>query len=137
MIVEKKITGNFAKIGEDIKDGDLLTILDGGQETPNNFNPKKTRYVFTVQIANREEKQININQKSINLLIDAGWGEDTNKWIGRSVKAWVFRQLIDKKVCNVLYVTDPKFNVEGQPINAEIPTVESESVRPPLSAYGI
>ena len=133
MLVQKQAVGNFAKVGEEIKDGDLLTIKDEGREEPNKFNPDKVRYVFTVQLRSGEDKQTNFNQKSINLLIDAGWGQDTTKWIGRSVRAWVFRQLIDKKVCNVLYVTDPQFDVEGKPLQGEIPIVESDF--PPPSAY--
>ena len=94
--------GEYAKKGEDIKDGDLITILDEGQVVTGDYGD---RMVFKVETLNGP-KNLSFNQKSMNNLIDA-FGDDTVVWIGKKVKIWMIRALVSGKFQQVVYLASP------------------------------
>jgi hypothetical protein len=110
MKVQKKVTvGNFAKKGEDFKDGDLLTILDAGQVVTGNYGEQ---YVFLMRMPSGDERNVTVNQTSMNKLID-GNGDDTEGWKGKKVRAWLNRENVSGKFVQVLYLTMPNQDLEG------------------------
>jgi hypothetical protein len=110
MKVQKKVTvGNFAKKGEDFKDGDLLTILDAGQVVNGNYGEQ---YVFLMRMPNGDERNVTVNQTSMNRLID-GYSEDTEQWKGKRIRAWLNRENVSGKFVQVLYLTMPNQDLEG------------------------
>jgi len=107
MIYQKKSVGvgNFASKGKgaDIEHEDIITILDEGKTVDGTYGPQE---VFLIQIANGEERNININQTSINKLVDA-FGEDSVGWVGQKVKAWILQENVSGTFRQVLYLTHP------------------------------
>ena len=91
--------GDYAKKGEDIKDGDLVTILDEGQMVTGDYGD---RMVFKIETRNGP-KNLSFNQKSMNNLIDF-LGDDTVAWIGKKVKIWMVRALVSGKFQQVVYL---------------------------------
>lgn len=102
MKVQKVVraSGEYAKINQDIKDGDTIKILDEGQIVTGDYGD---RHVFKVNTKNGE-KNLTMNQTSLNNLIDA-LGDDTSKWIGQDIKAWVIRQSVSGQLKNICYLT--------------------------------
>ncbi len=104
MKYQKKVSvGAFAKKGVDIMDGDRITIANEGKEVVGQFGPQD---VFLVRLKSGEEKNINVNQTSINGLVDA-YGEDSLQWIGKIVKVWLITQNVAGKFVKVLYISHP------------------------------
>lgn len=105
MILKKKISvdGEFAKINEDIKDGDIIKILDEGKKIEGKFGEQ---VVFKVETGNGE-KILSFNQTTKNNLIDY-LGEDTSKWVDKEVKAWVMKVSVSGKMRNAVYLSNPK-----------------------------
>ena len=96
--------GDYAKKGEDIKDGDLITILDEGQMVSGDYGD---RMVFKIETRNGP-KNLSFNQKSMNNLIDF-LGDDTVAWIGKRVKIWMVRALVSGKFQQVVYLASPSW----------------------------
>lgn len=108
MHVEKKVTtpGNWAKLGIDYKQGDIIKLLDSGRMVKGEFQGRpREQLVFKAGFVTGE-KSIAINQTSINHLVDA-YGDDTDAWEGREVKVWVVKQNIKGKLVDVTYLTAP------------------------------
>lgn len=101
MKVQKKVSaqGEFAKPGEDIKDGDSITILDGGTETTGKFGDQ---IVYKVKTRNGD-KNLGINQTSVNAFIDA-FGDETDNWVGKVVGANLIKALVSGTMRNVVYL---------------------------------
>ena len=109
MKVKKRTSvGQFAKVGEDFNDGDVLQILDEGQEIEGEYG---TQTVFQVRLPNESSKNLSFNQTSLNKLIDA-YGDDTEKWKGESVKVWAVNQMVSGKMRKVVYLTSPAQSLE-------------------------
>lgn len=105
MQFKKKVSvGQFAKKGVDIVDGDRITIANEGKTVEGQFGQQD---VFLVKLKSGEEKNINVNQTSINGLIDA-FGEDSIQWIGKEVKVWLINQNVAGKFVKVLYISHPE-----------------------------
>lgn len=102
MLLEKKVSvrGEWAKINEDIKDKDVITIKDAG--TTDNSGTYGERQVFTVETRNGD-KILSFNQTSINNLVDA-YGGSTEAWIGKGAIAYVVKQSIAGSLKNVCYL---------------------------------
>lgn len=124
MKVEKKATGrgNFAKKGEDIKDGDIIEILDEGEKAEGQWGLQD---VFLIKTAGGEEKNVNVNQTSMNNLIDA-YGDETKEWIGKKAKAWILTQNVSGTFRKVLYFTHPDRALDDDmdDVNAEAQTAK-------------
>lgn len=91
--------GEWAKVGEDLIDGGMVKILDAGKEVPGEFGD---RTVFKVNTVNGD-KNMSFNQTTINNLIDA-FGEDSENYIGQSVKVYVVKAMVSGKLRNVVYL---------------------------------
>ena len=103
MKVEKKIiVGSFAKRGVDYKDGDVVKILNDGAVVEGKFGPQ---HLFKMGFLTGE-KNLGINQTSLNKLIDA-FGDDTAGWVRKDVKLWVVKQNVAGRFTDVTYVTAP------------------------------
>ena len=101
----KKVSvGAFAKKNVDIKNGDLVTIANEGKQIEGLYGVQN---VFLIKLTNGEEKNISVNQTSMNSLIDS-FGEDSIKWVGQKVKVWIIKQNVSGKFLDVLYIADPK-----------------------------
>lgn len=100
----KKVSvGAFAKKGVDVKNGDTVTIANEGKKVQGQFGEQD---VFLIKLSNGEEKNVNVNQTSINGLIDA-YGEDSTHWIGKNVKVWLIKSNVAGKFVDVLYIAHP------------------------------
>lgn len=96
--------GEYARKGEDIKDGDLITILDEGQNVTGDYGD---RMVFKIETKNGP-KNLSFNQKSMNNLIDS-LGDDTVNWIGKKVKITMVRAMVSGKFQQIVYLADPSW----------------------------
>jgi hypothetical protein len=111
--------GEFAKVNEDYRDGDTMTIQDAGQVISGDFGD---RHVFKISTKNGD-KNLTFNQTSMNNLIDA-FGDDTSAWVGKDVRAFVVKQMVGDGLKNVSYLAaadwvmtdDGKFVPEGHPV---------------------
>jgi hypothetical protein len=97
------IRGEFAKIGQDIRDGDIITILDGGTVITGQFGEQTA---FHIQNPAGKELVLSFNQSSINNLIDA-YGEDSESWKGKQARAWVVKMMVSNSLKNVAYLAHP------------------------------
>ena len=123
----------YAKKGEDIKDGDIIKILDSGQMVPGKFGGEN----LTIQISTRNgDRSLSLNQTSVNNLIQL-YGDETEKWIGGTAKVFMIRALVSGKMSNVTYLAgnDWEMNDDGkfvkqmsqnQSFDDEIPTIHIE-----------
>ena len=105
MSVYKKYVsvGSFAKKGEDIKDGDIIKIASEGKKLEGDYGE---RDVFLVKLANGEEKNVGVNQTTINNLVEA-YGEESRIWIGKEAKVWLIKMMVSGKMVTVLFLSHP------------------------------
>ena len=95
--------GKFAKKGEDIKNGDIVEIVDEGNKVQGKYGEQDVFKIKTVQ----GEFLININGTSINNMIDA-YGPDSKDWVGKKVKIWLIQDFKDGKLIWKMYLTHPE-----------------------------
>lgn len=124
MKIQKKtsIAGQWAKLGKDFDEGDLITILDEGNVVSGEYGDA---LVFKVNTRGGD-RNMRFNQTSQNYLVDA-FGEDSSSWKGKEVKIWVFDQNISGKMRSVIYLTAKtwkKIRVDGE---VKLVSGESES----------
>jgi len=100
---KQSVSGEFAKKGEDINDGDVIKFLDKGKEVEGKFGAQR---VFKIETVDGDEKLVSVNQTSINYLIPK-YGDDTEKWIGKEIKVWINRENVAGQQRKVLYFTHP------------------------------
>jgi hypothetical protein len=104
-IYTKKVSvGAFLKKGEDIKDGDILTIANEGKQIEGQFGVQD---MFLVKTKDGKEGNVSFNQTSLNGCIDA-YGPDAVNWIGKEVKAHSIKQNVAGKFLNVWYFSHPE-----------------------------
>jgi hypothetical protein len=101
------------KCDADIKDGDIVKILDEGTTVPDKFNQGKSKQSFKIETRNGVKIK-DFNATTLNNLIDA-YGKDTKQWVGKEIKMWIFK----------VPSTDPtkpgfKYNVYSAPIDWEM-----------------
>ncbi len=121
MIMQKKVSMGMAfarkkayeyegkKYEADVKDGDILTVLDEGQVIIGQYGEQ---HVFKVKTRNGE-KALTLNQKSINNLVDS-FGEDSNGWINKDVKAWVLKAMVSGKLSLIVYLSHPDAEMDEE-----------------------
>jgi len=129
MKVQKRVSiqGEWAKVKEDINEGDLIKILDEGKVISGDYGD---RNVFKIETKNGEKIQ-SFNQTTTNYLIDA-FGDETEKWIGKKVKVWIVKSNVGGKIRNVVYLTAPDW-VEGSdgyypPSGGNIPVIDEDEI---------
>lgn len=121
MIMQKKVSMGMAfarkkayeyegkKYEADVKDGDIVTVLDEGQVIIGQYGEQ---HVFKVKTRNGE-KALTLNQKSINNLVDS-FGEDSNGWINKDVKAWVLKAMVSGKLSLIVYLSHPDAEMDEE-----------------------
>lgn len=108
-IYNKKVSvGQFAKKGEDYKDGDILVVANEGKQIEGKFGSQD---VFLVKLPKGEEKNITFNQTTINNMIDA-FTKDSTKWVGKEVKVWLILQNVQGKMVKVTYLSHPEADID-------------------------
>ena len=127
----KKISlGQFLRKGEDICDGDFVTIANEGKQMPGEYGVQD---IFLVKLEDGREGNVGFNQTSINNLID-GFGDDSINGIGKKVKIVVIKQNVQGKIRPVYYFLHPNTELDeesGQFIildksQESIPVIENE-----------
>lgn len=104
MKYQKKVSaGPFAKKGVDINNNDIITIANEGKKVEGQFGEQD---VFLVKLKTGEEKNIKLNQTSINAMVDA-YGEDSIHWIGKHAKVWIIKAMVAGRFQDVMYVSHP------------------------------
>lgn len=79
------IGGDFLK-ADDLKGGEVVTIIDEGHEAEIQVTEKKTRKVknFGVEIDGKE-KTYTPNIFALRILVEA-WGDESTKWVNQQFK---------------------------------------------------
>lgn len=92
MDLSKSVTsGTFAKADIDIKQGDVITIMDEGVSEPSQVytlpdGTPKINYNFTIKLVDGKMMKLTINKTSLKNLVGT-LGAETGDWIGKEVKA--------------------------------------------------
>lgn len=86
----------FAKVGEDIKSGDVLEILNGGRMMQTQFGEQ---FMIFMRLANGLEKEVRVNKRNSNKFVDA-WGPETEDWIGKKLKV----EIKEERMGKVMYM---------------------------------
>lgn len=115
--ISEGIGGDYAKVGKDIRDGDIVKILDAGQVQVSRFKDEdgksKDEYVFKVRTKDTPPLNLTMNKTSrVNL--GKGWGNETLEWVDKKAKAFVVKQMVGDGLKNVLYLAP-----EGWEMNDE------------------
>jgi hypothetical protein len=137
-IYKKRISlGAFAKKGEDIKDGDIITIANEGKQIEGQFG---TQDIFLIKLVDGQEKNFSFNSTSMNNMIDV-FGEDSKNWIGKQVKVWAILSNVQGKMIKVYYLSHPEAEItdDGEFVipgkkkiemkDEEIPIIEDEEIK--------
>ena len=96
---KKESVGSFLKKGEDIKDGDIITIANEGKEQEGEYGVQN---IFLVKLKDGREGNVGFNQTTINGLVDA-FGENALEWVGKEVKVLKVKQNVSGKFRDVYY----------------------------------
>jgi hypothetical protein len=124
MKYQKKVSlGSWLKKGEDVKDGDLITIANEGKKTTGEYGEQD---VFLMKTGDKEGN-ISINQTSINNWIDA-FGDDSINWIGKEVKVMVVKQNVQGKIRPVYYFLHPDTILDDESGEFIIPNKSKEAI---------
>lgn len=111
MEIQKKVGGGvpFArkeayewekvKFEADIKDGDLVTILNEGVIEPNKYGGES--HMFHIKTRNGDKK-VGFNQRTLNVLHDE-LGKDSKDWVNKDVNVILEKTTIAGKRCIVAY----------------------------------
>lgn len=110
MKVQKKesVGGEFAKKGEDIKEGDVVKLKGEGQWIDGQFGQQ---FVMPIETPAGEVKNVNFNQTTINILHDE-FGEDTLDWIDREVIIRVKRDVVAGKKVDIYYFVTSEWDFD-------------------------
>lgn len=102
-----RVGGEFAKKGEDITNGDIVTIKSEGQYIEGQFGQQ---FVVKVETKNGD-KNVNFNQTTINILHDE-LGDDTTKWIDKEVTIRVKKDVVAGKKVDIYYFVTPNWDFD-------------------------
>lgn len=113
------------KYEADLKDGDVIKILDGGNVEMGKFGEQKN---FTIKTRNGEKK-LAFNQTTINVLIEE-FGDETEKWIGREVRVLIVKKMIagEKAIIPYLIVDGWILDEYGELVKGEKVATEREEI---------
>jgi len=134
---KESVSGTYAKKGQDINDGDFITINSAGKIVEGQFGSQN---VFEIKTA-KGEFLMSFNQTSINSLVDA-FGEESENWIGKKVAVHSIKQNVAGKFINVYYVAPEGYEmgengfekiIKGTTAEEEVPIIgEDGEVMPPF-----
>ena len=139
--ISEGVAGDWAKAGKDIKNGDIVKILDSGQVLPSGYKDEdgksKDQYVFKIRTKDTPPLNVALNKTSrINL--GKGWGTETLEWVDKKCVAFVVKQMVGDGLKNVLYLAPEGWEMDEDtgdffdPNAPETPTPKVAS-RPSLS----
>jgi hypothetical protein len=95
------------KYEADLKNGDVITILDGGVTEMGTFGEQDN---FKIKTRNGEKK-LAINQKTKNVLIDE-FGDETENWIGKGVTVILKKDVIAGKKAIIPYLVTAGWSLD-------------------------
>ena len=87
------------KYEADLKNGDIVKILDGGNVELGQYGEQKN---FRIKTRNGEKK-LAFNQSTINVLLEE-FGDETESWTGKDVKVLLVKKLIAGKKSIIPYL---------------------------------
>ena len=106
----------------DVKNGDVVTILDEGNVVSGQYGEQ---YVFKLQTRNGE-KNANFNQTTLNTLHDA-FGKDSAEWVNKEVVCHLIKTMVSGKLQDVLYLAPIGWEMDE---NGRFTNVEGASQLP-------
>jgi len=135
--VYQKLDAPFAEKRKDIDNEDIVEILSEAQKQPNNFDPQKDQVVIKIKTKNGA-RWINLNQKSVNILIDEFKSKNDKDWIGKPAKVLLHPTTIGGKKVLVAYLAGVAWELDeyGEPVFPgaqpapvdDVPTVDEQEV---------
>jgi len=85
MKLEIKDSNSFLR-AKDVKEGDIVVLLNEGEVRDADFGTGKSRKVVEFEVEhNKINKTWTTNKTTLKNFVKA-YGDDTNKWIGKKVK---------------------------------------------------
>lgn len=99
------------KFQADLKDQDIIQMVDGGVEVQKEFKGTVRRAVVHKIKTRNGVKLLEVNQTTINNLIDA-YGKDSENWIDKELKVWIFKVPKDGKMSYQVFLTHPDAEME-------------------------
>ena len=123
------IPTNFVKAGINIKDGDIVKLLDEGKWDTMTGQDGKTKQVlkFEMKLADGETKTYTMNNTTIRNLTQE-WGQDSKDWMRKELKVHLLAQMAFGKMIKVLILTPPDWKEatmeESNLPEEEIPILE-------------
>lgn len=100
-------TKNWLK-SEDVKQGDLITFIDGGAYVPSakyTYEDGTPRKDFLIKVThNNIEKDFRINATNKKLLIKA-FGDETNEWAGKTAKLATADIMVSGKLMKTIMIS--------------------------------
>jgi len=109
---------NGVKYEADLKNGDIVKILDAGELETGQFGEQKN---FKIKTRNGEKK-LAFNQQTQNVLI-TGFGDETENWIGKDVKV-----ILKKDTIPYLVVDGWELDEYGELVKSGDKIQEEESI---------
>lgn len=95
------------KYEADIKNGDTIKILDGGEVEVGTYGEQN---VFKIKTRNGDKK-LTFNQSTINVLVEE-FGDDTELWVGKEVKVILQKKVIAGKKCIIPYLVTKGWSLD-------------------------
>lgn len=90
------------KYEADLKNGDIVTILDSGIIETGNYKGKAVDSWYFKTKTRNGEKKAKFNQKSRNVMIDE-FGENSDDWVGKDVRIIIHKTMIAGEKQEVVY----------------------------------
>lgn len=132
--VFEKLEVPFIKKGEEVSNGDIVTITGDIKSRPNRFDVDKDQLIIKIR-ADVGERYIGLNQDSINILIDEFKSNDSKDWVGKKVKVLLVKRIIGGNKVIVAYLVGESWELDdyGAPTNPgvqedneEIPVIQTD-----------
>jgi len=86
------------KYEADLKNGDIVKILDSGNEEQGTYG---TQFNFKIKTRNGEKKT-GFNQSTVNVLVQE-FGDETENWVGKDVKVLLKKDIVAGKKVTIAY----------------------------------
>ena len=105
----------------DVKDGDIITILDEGKKRSADETPFGHEvFEVNVKLPDGEVKLWTMNRTTLRRCVEA-WGDESKAWIGKKVRVQLREQNVRGVMRTVIY---------GVPIKEELPKAEAKLAAP-------
>lgn len=132
----ERLDAPFAEKKVDIKDGDIVQILEEAKEQPDRYNPGQNQTIIKIKTRNGE-RYVGLNQKSINILIDEFKTNNDKDWVGKEVKVLLNPTTIGGKKVIVAFLTGKDYELDdyGEPVlegaqpekEEDLPTIDVDA----------